>query len=41
MVKTNQHITGKHCIRNDDVILTVSDKDEQLAWKSYGKLFNR
>ena len=41
MVKINQYITGKHCIRNDNGILAVSDKDEQPALKSYDKLFNK
>lgn len=41
MVKINQYITGKHCIRNDNGILAVSDKDEQPTLKSYDKLFNK
>ena len=40
MVKANQDIIGKHCIRNDDA-LTVSDEDKQISWKIYHeKLMN-
>ena len=40
MVKANQDIVGKQCIRNDDA-LTVSDEDKQISQKIYhDKLMN-
>ena len=42
MIKINQGIISEHCIRSDDVVLTVSDEDKKIAWKSYHeKLLNR
>ena len=35
MVKTNQNIIGKQCIRNDEGVLTVSNKNKEIPWKSY------
>ena len=41
MVKTNQYVIGEECIRNDNDVLTVSNKDNKIAWKShYEKLLN-
>ena len=31
MVKTNEDIIGEQCIRNDDVMLGVSDKEKKIA----------
>ena len=41
-VKTNQHVINEQwCIRNVNGVLTVSDLDEKIAWKSYyEKLLN-
>ena len=35
MVKTNQDIIGKQCIRDDNGVLAVSDEDKKMTWKSY------
>lgn len=41
MVTTIQDIICEQCIRNDDVVLAVSDEDNKTAWKSYPeKLLN-
>ena len=39
LVKTNQDIIGKQCIRNDDGVFTVSDKDKKIACKNYRERF--
>ena len=39
IVKTNQPFIGGQCIRNDDGVLAVSNKDKKLAWKSYHEKF--
>ena len=35
MIKTNQGITGKLCIRNDDDVLKFSDENKKAAWKDW------
>ena len=42
MVKTNEDIIGEQCIRNDDVMLGVSDKEKKIAGQSdHEKLLNK
>ena len=41
MSKTNQNIIDEQCIKNDDAVLTVSNENKEIPWKSYHeKLFN-
>ena len=41
VVKTNEDIIDKHCIRNDDGVPAVIDENMKLDWKSYHvKLLN-
>ena len=35
MVKANQYSMGEQCKINDDGVLTVSDEDNKITWKSY------
>ena len=35
IMRTNEDITGKQYIRNDDGVLVVSDKNEKMTCKSY------
>ena len=42
MVKINQDIIGEQCIRNEDGVMEFSDKNKNIAWKSYHeKLWER
>ena len=39
MIKTNQVIIGKQCIRNDNDMLEVIDGDQKIARKRYYEKF--
>ena len=39
MVKINQDIICKQCIRDDNDVSGVSDEDKKMAWKSYHENF--
>ena len=40
MVKSNQDVVGEQCIRYGDDVLSVSDDNKKIDWKSYEKLLN-
>ena len=40
MVKINQDVIGEQSIRCGDGVLSVSNDDKKIDWKSYEKLLN-